>query len=186
MRNLLRLFLFCSIISFCSTANGQKSNRDSLWKVYSDSQQSDTNRLNAIELLIRTYLDTHLDSVILLGQKQAKFALETHQDKYLANAFMFMGYGFYQKENTTQSIETFLKALSLYENFGDKVKISKCNTYIGLNYFKQSNYPKTLEYYLKSLQIEENLKNKSGMAMLYNNIGIVYDKLLLQVPTFPP
>jgi len=176
MPNLFR-FIALSILTLQGfNLIAQKSKTDSLWGIYNDEKQLDTNRLNAIESIVRSYLERNADTAILYAEKQLALAQQTKQYKYEANAFSFLGYVHYFEDNTSQSLEFFQKALKLYQVQGNKIRMSKCYAFIGLVYFKKSNYPQTLDYYFKSLKIEEELGNTRGIALGYNNIGLVYDK----------
>ncbi len=176
MLNLFRFTLLGFLLLQGYYALAQQSKSDSLWTIYKDTQQKDTNRLNAIEWIVRSYLERNADTAILYAQKQLFLAQQTKQAKYEANAYSYLGYVYYFEDNTSQSLEFFQKALKLYQIQGNKIRMSKCYAFIGLVYFKKSNYPQTLDYYFKSLKIEEELGNERGMALGYNNIGLVYDK----------
>jgi len=174
MLHLFRLILLCStMLPFCMEA--QKGRTDSLWRVYTDKQQQDTNRLNAIEQLARAYINIDPDSVLLLAEKQLQLAQQTRQARYKANAYSYMGHSFYSKENNTRALESFVKALALYQEQDNKPRISTCYAFMATIYLKQSNYPQALNYYFKSLSIEENLGNKRGIALCYANMAQVYD-----------
>ena len=177
MRALLKVILFCSIVSLAIRGNAQQRRLDSLWNIYNNKEQSDTNRLNAIESITKGYLDVNEDSVVMFGEKQIVLAQETKHEKYAANAYLFLGYSFYMRDKRTKALEYFLKALAIYTSLNSNSKISKCYTFIGLIYFKQSNYPQTLNYYFKSLKIDEGMGNKEGMAISYSNIALIYDRL---------
>lgn len=175
MLNFSRIIFFCLLALFFNV-KAQTSERDSLWKIYVNKSQNDTLRLNALESILKSFLDVNPDSVMALGERQILLAQETKQEKYAANAYSYIGYSYYMHEKTTKALEYFLRALAIYQSLDATAKISKCYTFIGLNYFKQSNYPQTLDYYFKSLKIEEKAGNKKGMGMCYNNIGLVYDR----------
>ena len=176
MRHLLRLILFTFLSLKCFSTNAQKGRIDSLWSVYYNKEQSDTNRLNAIESIAKSYLDNNPDTAIILSENELLLAQQTRHDKYRANAYSYIGYSLYVQDKTMKALEFFLKALKIYQDLDSKTRISKCYSFIGLIYFKQSNYPQTLNYYFKALKIEEDLGNKPGIALCFNNIGLVYDK----------
>ncbi len=164
--------LLMSVFLIFNTCSAQNS--DSLWKVYNNTSQSDTNRLKAIYDIAWAYLYVNPDSAILLAEKQLQLAQKTNQKKYEAIALKIIGGAFLNKDNSQKALDYLLKALKLNEDIGDKHGIGSCSNNLGAVYQYQSNYAKALEYYLKSLRISEELNDKKAIEACYSNIGLIY------------
>jgi len=67
------------------------------------------------------------------------------------------------------------KALKVYNEIGDKKKISNCLNKIGDVYWWLADYQHALENYFNALKINEESGNKNGIATCYRNIGWVYN-----------
>lgn len=68
------------------------------------------------------------------------------------------------------------KALKVYNEIGEKKKISNCLNKIGDVYWWLADYQHALENYFKALAINEQSGNKNGIATCYRNIGWVYNR----------
>ena len=64
------LFVFL-VVGFCFS---RAQNLDSLWQVYNNKTQADTNRLKALQTLIRNYSGNNPDTAIVLAQQEEKLA----------------------------------------------------------------------------------------------------------------
>jgi tetratricopeptide (TPR) repeat protein len=82
-------------------------------------------------------------------------------------------YYFSNKENEV-SITYLNRALKLFENLGNKLRIGSCYNNIGLLSMKSGNNVLALDYLLKSLKITEELNSETGLAYCNLNIGLVY------------
>lgn len=149
-------------------------NFDSLWKVYTNKKEADTNRLKAIYDIAWSYIYSNPDTAIILGQEQLQLAQKSNQKKYEGIALKTIGVSYLNKDNAQIALEYLLKALKINEEIGDKQGIGSCSNNIGAVYQYQSNYTKALAYYLKCLKISEERGDKTWIGASYGNIGLVY------------
>ncbi len=170
MKKILLLFIIIGIVKLSYSRN-----LDSLWKVYNNKNQADTNRLNAIQAIAWQYRYNNPDTAILFAEKQLNFAnSNSNLKKWSANALNIIGMASANKGSWDKAIEYYLKTLEIFKEIGNKKGIGNCYNNIGIVYQSQSDYPKSLEYYLKALKIREEIKDKKGIAICYGNIGTVY------------
>ncbi|HXD92592.1 MAG TPA: tetratricopeptide repeat protein [Bacteroidia bacterium] len=170
------LFFILLIACFC-ISTGQ--NLDSLWKIYNNKEQADTNRLKAIQTLIRNYATNDPDTAIVLAQLEEKLAdllPPSNKKTWIADALGNTGFCFMNKGDLPKALDYFLKSLKLYEEIQDKKGIGYCYVYLGQFYFYQSNDLKALEYIQKALKIKQDLGDKKGIGSCYVNIGNYYLK----------
>lgn len=161
------------VICYC-TSFAQTQLLDSLWKVYNNKSQADTNRLKAVHDIARNYININIDTAFILAKQELQLAQTMGQKKWEGHAFANIGAVCENSGNFVESIGYYLKALKIFEGSGNKKGIATCYGNIGLVYQYQSNYPKALEYLLKALQILEGIGNKKGTGTCYVNIGNVF------------
>ncbi|RMH70858.1 MAG: hypothetical protein D6675_08200, partial [Gemmatimonadetes bacterium] len=73
-----------------------------------------------------------------------------------------------------QALEYYMKAIKIYDEVGDKVRIARTYHNIGVVYQDQQYFEQALEYYNRSRETFEAIGDRYGAAGSYNNIGIVY------------
>ena len=152
-----------------------QTNLDSLWNVWNDETQADTNRLKAIsDISWYGYLFTQPDSAFFFAQLQLDFAKEKGQKKYIADAFNTQGVSFYLQGDYDQAIEHHSQSLKTREEVGDKNGISASLNNIGIIYKEQGYYAKAIEYYSRSREIQKEIGDEKGIAASLNNIGNIY------------
>lgn len=84
----------------------------------------------------------------------------------------------YKKQgNLTKALSVQNRALSIFENVNDSLRISITLTNIGEIYRLQKEYDLALNSYQKSASIKQNLGHQSGLAIVYNNMGLCYSEL---------
>ena len=74
----VKFYLIILVCVFCVPLRSQ--NVDSLWKVYHNKIQVDTNRLKALDAIINIYRDNNPDTTILLAKQAIGFANEVGLD----------------------------------------------------------------------------------------------------------
>ena len=152
-------------------------NLDSLWSVWNDSTQSDTNRLKVInEISRKGYMQSNIDSAFYCSQIQYDFAESVGNNSHMAKALATQGVLNYNRGNYKEALECFHRSLENFKENNDKIGISSCYNNIGLVYWQNGNYSESLKYYQKSFKINKENEDKSGMAICYNNIGLIYDE----------
>ena len=169
MKRLLFLLLFLPGLS-----NAQV-NLDSLWRVWNDETQADTNRLKAIaDINWEGYLFTQPDSAFYFAQLRLDFAKEKGQKKHIASALYVQGISFFLQGDYDKSMDYYSKSLKFQEQIENKSGIGAVFNSIGIIYKRQGDYGKAIDYYTKSLKIQEEMGDKSGIATALNNIGAIF------------
>ena len=167
MKKLLFILLLLPALS-----NAQV-NLDSLWGVWNDATQADTNRLKAMQKISLKYLYTQSDSAFYFAQLRLDFAKEKGQKKHMASALSTQGNSI---DDPMTSIVYHTKSLKILEEIGDKNIIPLALNNIGGMYGKQGNYEKTNDYFTRSLKIYKEIGDKNGIAYSLNNIGGNYNR----------
>ncbi len=167
-----RLALLCSLC--CCITISSAINIDSLWEVWNDSSQIDTNRLKAIELITKNkYIFAKPDSAFYFAQLQYDLAKENGQKKHMADALNIQGVS-YAIRSIPKAIECYNKSLKIFEEMGNKSGIATTTMNIGIIYSNREEKEKALDHYTKSLKLFEEINNKSGAGAALINIGTIY------------
>ena len=151
-----------------------QTNLDSLWQVWNDPNQPDTNRCKAIDDIVWGYMFIQPDSAFYYAQQLNDFAHSKNLKKYEASALNMQGVSFYVRSDYPKAIDYYNISLKIFEEIGYKKGIASSNNNIGSVYFDQGNYPNAIIFYAKSLKTYESLGFKQGIASSYNNIGLIY------------
>jgi tetratricopeptide (TPR) repeat protein len=150
---------------------------DSLFAVWNDNTQPDTNRLKAIDKIAwNGYLFTKPDSAFYFAQLQYNLAKEKGEKRQMGSALNTQGVSFYFQGDYDKAIDYYSKSLKIDEELGDKKGMAISLNNIGNIYEEQGGYNKAIDYYFKSLKIKEEIGDKEGMSVSYNNIGVVYQE----------
>ena len=145
-----------------------QDNFDSLWTVWNDKSQSDTNRLNAIYVISwNQHLFSQPDSAFSLAQQHYDFAKAKGVKRQMAKASATQGVSFYIRSNYAQAVEYYHKSLALYQEIVDKKGESGILNNIGLVYKEQRDFDTALEYYMKSYEIKKSMEDKWGLSSSY-------------------
>ncbi|MEX0966623.1 MAG: adenylate/guanylate cyclase domain-containing protein [Bacteroidia bacterium] len=176
MKQLFRIVMgFCMLMMSSQPLVAQKPNLDSLWSVWNDNSQPDTNRLKAIDkIAFQGYLYSQPDSAFHFAQMEYDFAAAKGLKKFMSYAMNIQGISFRLRGDYPRALEYYQKCLVIREEMGDKRGIAGSLNNIGLVYYNQGQFLKALEYYQRSSVIYEELKDKTGVANAFNNIGIIY------------
>jgi tetratricopeptide (TPR) repeat protein len=148
---------------------------DSLWKVWTDVQQQDTNRLKAMyDFAWDGYLYSQPDSSYYFSKQMYDFAQKKELKEFQAKARNLQFSYFFGKGDIVKAEEVNNEALQLWQAIGDKLGMAaNCNNF-GILYQVQGNCPKAIDYYTLSLKYNEEIDNKSGIGTALHNIGHVY------------
>jgi tetratricopeptide (TPR) repeat protein len=169
MKNLLYLLL---VISFNGAA---QVNLDSLWEVWNDPTQADTNKLEAMnEICWQGYLFNQPDSAFYFAQMQYDLAKEKDEYRQMSAALNTQGVSFTVRGDYTKAIDYFTQCLNINKEIGDKQGVASAFNNFGIIYKIQGDYSKSIDYYAQCLKINEEISDKKGIAGALNNMGNIY------------
>ena len=112
------LFILTLFISFAGAA---QTNLDSLWTIWNDSSQPDTNRLKAMKRISWDgYLFTQPDSAFYFAQLQYELAEQKNEKQHMADAQNTQGVSFYFQGDYAKAINYYTKSLATRKKIQDK------------------------------------------------------------------
>ncbi|MFN3916578.1 MAG: tetratricopeptide repeat protein [Flavobacteriales bacterium] len=174
MKKLIYILFFFPLFS-AAQSNLSPQIADSLWQVWQDKTQPDTNRLKAIAYFAwEGYVYTQPDSAFYYAQLHYNFAKARGLKKQMSDALNTQGVSFHIQGDYAKAIDYYTRSLKIDEEIGDKKRISPSLNNIGNVYSDQGDYTKAIDYYTRSLKINEEIGNKRGISTSLNNIGIIY------------
>ena len=171
MRLILIFFIFISN-SFIS-----QKNLDSLWGVWKNESQPDSNRMQAIQLYSWFgFLFSDPDSAFYFAQMHLEYAIKVGDKKNMSKAYDTQGMSHYFLGDYSKAMNYLNKSLQLSQELGNKAGIANTSNNIGLIFFDKGNYAEAIKAFKKSLKNHEYLNNTKGIASVYNNIGNIYQR----------
>ena len=171
------LFCFLSLSLYLNVA--ANINIDTLWNVWNDSEQDDTNRLKAMHNIAWDgYLFSQPDSAYFYADVLQQFAQRIGNQKFIGKAINIKGSSFYIQSNYEKALSYFNEGLTLQMENGDKSSEAAFCSNIGLIYSIQQNFSEALLYFEKALLIFKELGDQSKIATSYNNLGAAYKDLV--------
>ena len=170
MRKLfLILIAFFSLVSYTS-----QTNLDSLWSVWNDNTQADTNRLKAMDEIVIAYMYTQPDSAFYFSELQYEFAKSIDNKKFIAMALSKLGSASMRQHNYKIALEYHNKSLLIAKEIGDKKLIAKNFGNIGQVYYSLDQFKEALFYNNKTLAIAKEINDKHISCVVLRSMGLLY------------
>ena len=154
MRRLLYILSICLLT--ISTLPAQ--NMDSLWSVWQDTTQVDTNRLKAFnEFLTNSYIESKPDSALYYTNLQYDLSKKINNKKWIANSLLKYAFSFYYSNDIEKALDYLDSLLELRKEIGDDKEIYNCYILIGKLEGIDLNPEKALYNYKKGLEISKKM-----------------------------
>jgi adenylate cyclase len=171
-RILLLFLIFNFSFIICSA---QQNTLDSLYSVWQDESQADSNRVMSYKDYIwKGFLYSNPDSAIILAQTLLQFGEVQADEKAKVKAYNLIGISNYVKFDIPKALDAWQRSLKIAEQIGDKKGSASAIGNIGNGYSSQGNYSKALDQYQSSLKIHEEVGNKQGISTILGCIGVIY------------
>jgi adenylate cyclase len=168
------ILILCVLSGFCLKA---QVNLDSLYIVWQDQTQSDSTRARAYtDYIWDGFLFSQPDTAFILAEELAFYGLDHNYPKAQAAAYILQGVSWLNRNDYSQTLNYYTRALQIYEQIGDQSGIANTLANVGAVYDNQGDYPKALDYYIQCLEINEQIGNQIGNANTLGNIGAIYMK----------
>jgi class 3 adenylate cyclase len=169
---LLAVIIYQSSFMLCYA---QQTNLDSLYTVWQDPAQPDSNRVKAYnDFIWYGYIFSKPDTAGILAEALHAYAGKHRYPNASGRGYQLQGIANYLQGNYPIALEYLQKSLEIFEELGEKQGIAKSLDNIGLIYKLQGNYPRALEYLERALVIREELGDQNGIAINLGNTGGVY------------
>jgi serine phosphatase RsbU (regulator of sigma subunit)/Tfp pilus assembly protein PilF len=148
---------------------------DSLWNVWEDKTQPDSNRVKAINNYSwYGYLFTQPDSAFYFAQIAYDFEKSINDEKSMVQSSYIQGISYYLRGEFENAIERYTEALTISTRIGFNKGAAQAQNGMGVVYQKSGNYTKSLENYESSLKNYKKINDLAGTASVLGNMGIIH------------
>jgi len=170
----LKIKILLLSLFFCFSIYAQHD-LDSLWGVWQNTEEADTNRLDAINLMIwEGYLFYEPDSAFYYAQQQCDFAEEKGLYKYMGKAYNTQGVAMYLQDDVKSAIAFYQKSAEHHKKAGDDKGVFGVLNNMGNIYYDQGNFDQAIQNYEECIAILQSLGEEEKTIKVLNNLGMVY------------
>jgi len=174
----MKNFLFIIFLSFITTTaiSQEKIDRiniDSLKELLINSI-SDTNKVKVLQSLGNVSMVDSIENAIKYNKQALLLSVEISYKNGIAKSSFELGRIYYIQGDYLLSQKEFSRALSLFKDTKDSLRIAKTLNNLGMIAKERADYTIALDYYLKALNIAESLNDKSITTEIWNNIGLIF------------
>ena len=174
INNTCRFIIFNFLFFICLHTNAQLNVADSLKKLLSAKNITDTARVNLLNALSKSFFNDNPDTSVTIAMSSKKLAEQINYQAGLALAEKDMGIGYYLQGKYIDAVKTWQQALDVYKSIGDKTGVANMLSNQGAVYFNQGDEAKSLELHLQSLKMSEDIDDTLRILTSLTNIGAVY------------
>jgi len=168
-------FFIALFISLTATA---QVSLDSLWNVWNDKTQADSNRLNAIyKITWDGYLFSKPDSASYLVQMMFNLAKSSNNKRAIARSYNLKGIAFQIKGQNDSAIHYFNEVNKAFTELNYKRGIAVSLNNIALALKDLGDYSKCLEYFNKAYVGYKQAKDFKNQGSALRNIGLIYSDI---------
>src|SRR5436305_11834378 len=129
-------YLFCLSALYILTAHSQNRVKDSLFKQL-NSSRNDSNKVNILSELSQQYIRSKPDTSLLLSRQALDLSQQLNYKSGEAKALNSMALAMLYVNDRSNALQTYLKALKIYETLNDEAGIAATDHNIGLSYWDQ-------------------------------------------------
>jgi tetratricopeptide (TPR) repeat protein len=169
-------YLFCLSALYILTAHSQNRVKDSLFKQL-NSSRNDSNKVNILSELSQQYIRSKPDTSLLLSRQALDLSQQLNYKSGEAKALNSMALAMLYVNDRSNALQTYLKALKIYETLNDEVGIAATDHNIGLSYWDQQEYTLALNYLNKSRMVNKKLHNDSGILNNFLIVAACYEQM---------
>jgi len=157
--------------------HSQTKKLDSLWKIFHESNLSDTVRFNSLHQIFTSgHFYPLEDTTLSIAKLMLEFSQKTGQKKNEATSLHYMARWYHLNSKPMKALEYSLLASQLYDDIGEKQKIAYDYILIARSYYFLYNYAKSLEYNFKALSILQFYNETREIANTRTDIANIYKK----------
>jgi len=152
-----------------------KAEQDSLWSVWDNPQEADSNRLKAMQRIAwHGYLYSQPDSAFHFAQLQYDLAEKNGLLMQMGTALNTQATALNFQGDFAKAIDYYSRSLKIKEELGDRQGIGASLNNMGNIYRNQGDYAKATDYFFRSLNIREEIQDVNGVASSLGSIATVY------------
>ncbi|MEO1260234.1 MAG: adenylate/guanylate cyclase domain-containing protein [Bacteroidota bacterium] len=159
----------------CFSISMPAQHPDSLWQVWQDPAQTDTNRVMAYRDYIQLkYLYSRPDSAVIKAEALHEYAVGNDYPNAAAQGFRLQGIANAIMGDYAAAEKFFKESLKTFKQIDNKSGVANSLKNIGTVKIYQGNLPVAVDYAQKALAIFEELNDPEGIAGSLDNLGQLY------------
>ena len=167
--------VFGAFLSILTLFGNAQVNEDSLWAEWNNEQQVDTNRIKALQPLIRrVYINSNPTFADSLAQLQYDFSKAGNHEKWMAAARNSQGVSALYQGNYIQAKKYCQESLELATKVNHGPSMANALNNLGLIHYNQGDLIRAIDCFNKKTNITEQLGDELGSAQTYINLGVLY------------
>ena len=167
--------VFGAFLSILTLFGNAQVNEDSLWSEWNNEQQVDTNRIKALQALIRrVYINSNPTYADSLAQLQYEFSRTGNYEQWMAAARNSQGVSALYQGNYIQAKKYCVESLELATKVNHKPSMASALNNLGLIHYNQGDLIRAIDCFNKKTNITEQLGDELGSAQTYINLGVLY------------
>ncbi len=180
LKTVFFIVLFLSVAIFPLKSSSQTTNIDSLENLFNQYEEQNIKGYKNLELIIEIYNYYKISSppkAIEFATVGLQISEEIKDSLKIASFYQKIGDVYYSQKIYYQAMESYFKALTIYENKGLKSEyayelINIANTYLaeGIN----NNF--ALNYYQEAALIFDKIDDDFGLSECYDKIAIIHSE----------
>ena len=167
------LVFFVLLLCHAPGTFSQGNPAEALRKLLATSKE-DSNKVNTLLALSKEILATDPNEAIRYATEARDLSLKLNYAKGVAYGYKGLGLVYVMQGKYIETIESYEKALAVFDSLGDKRGQANILSNEGTVYFNQADDAKALELYLKALGVAEQTTDSVRIATILLNIGAVY------------
>lgn len=156
----------------CISLSSFAQNTDSLENMLSGTEGAE--KVHLLHKLSEAFKQSSPEAALNYAELEFEKATELNMEYNVADSYMDMGNALWLMYSYDKSIEKYKKALSLYKNLGDSLKMALACNNIGAVHKDNMNFNMAIEWHNQALDIRRAIDDRKGLAESLNNIGSAY------------
>jgi signal transduction histidine kinase/CheY-like chemotaxis protein len=164
-----------SILILFMTCSGMAAEQDSLWRIWADERNSDSERLKALSRFTwRGYLFSDPDSALYFGQLMYDYAARLGDRPQMAYALRGQGVAYMVSGENVKALDHFVRSMGISEEAGDLAGVAASLNNIGILYYEQGDYQRSLEHHHRSYDMRMRAGDIKAFGASLNSIGKIH------------
>src|SRR5215471_20079727 len=162
-------------IIICTVCFSQREKIDSLKKILAAAK--DTQRINCLNTLSRTYYHVHADTALLFATAALSEAQKLQYTQGLADAFYNSGRAEIDRGHNSISIQNFTNAIELYKKLNNTDMLGSAYENLAEALSPSGNFTEAIEAHNNAIQLLEKAKDSARLGWALTMTGWDYQTL---------
>ena len=175
MSYIFRVLFFMIFLFFSLASNAQTENKIDSLKIALTETNNDSLQYTILTSIINLYQTLDVEKAFPFAEEAVSLAKKMKDSGKIGRSYLYLGRTFANYNQPDSAQTYFEKALTIFENSGDKSGIAGAyNKLVFIELVYNSNFAKAAELSFKELAIHEELGNSNGIIDVYTDLAFNY------------